>query len=316
MQSPFKVGHAVVFHQDAFEEANNRLPCNMQTGTEPSPPEHMHALTATIRPPLLMQVKFVYEAFRKLRPGVPLTMLHGKMKQNKRMGVFYSFNESKAMVLFATDIAARGLDFPGVDWVVQADCPEDADAYIHRVGRTARFQATGEALLFLLPSEEQGMLEALQARRVPMRQRTLAAAKVTPIGDALTALLARSEELKAVAQAAFVSYIRSIFLNPNKAIFNIAKVDVDEFASSLGLPTAPRLRMVKKLQRQSAQAGQKGEADTTGGGPIDLEQSKATGSGGLEESQRVSGANGSESTSEASRSRVCIWTASMSCPHE
>ena len=88
-----------------------------------------------------MQVKFVYEAFRKLRPGVPLGMLHGKMKQMKRMGVFYKFGQSDAMVLFATDIAARGLDFPGVDWVLQVDCAEDADAYIHRVGRTARFQA-------------------------------------------------------------------------------------------------------------------------------------------------------------------------------
>ena len=43
------------------------------------------------------------------------------------------------MVLFATDIAARGLDFPAVDWVVQADAPEDVAAYIHRAGRTARY---------------------------------------------------------------------------------------------------------------------------------------------------------------------------------
>lgn len=43
------------------------------------------------------------------------------------------------MALFATDIAARGLDFPTVDWVLQMDCPEDVQAYIHRAGRTARF---------------------------------------------------------------------------------------------------------------------------------------------------------------------------------
>ena len=42
------------------------------------------------------------------------------------------------MMLFATDIAARGLDFPKVDWVLQYDCPEDVASYIHRVGRTAR----------------------------------------------------------------------------------------------------------------------------------------------------------------------------------
>lgn len=262
----------------------------------------------------MLQVKFVYEAFRKLRPGVPLAMLHGKMKQNKRMGVFYSFNESKAMVLFATDIAARGLDFPNVDWVFQVDCPEDSDAYIHRVGRTARFQASGEALLFLLPSEEQGMLQALQERRVPLKQRAFAAGKVTPIGDALTALLARSEDLKAVAQAAFVSYIRSVFLNPNKSIFDVSKLDINEFASSLGLPTAPRLRMVKKLQRQSAAAEVRGALR----GQNDTEKADDRGDGSAGSDVVAVAADHSHSDDGASSDRVwmCLLLSlrSPACP--
>ena len=100
-----------------------------------SPPQLLQRLCC------VAQVRFVHEAFRKLRPGVPLAMLHGKMKQGKRLDMFYKFTESTAAVLFATDIAARGLDFPAVDWVVQLDCAEDADTYIHRVGRTARFRA-------------------------------------------------------------------------------------------------------------------------------------------------------------------------------
>ena len=72
------------------------------------------------------QVKFAFEAMRKLRPGVPLRALHGKMKQLKRMAVFYEFSEAKSMVLFATDIAARGLDFPTVDWVVQVSAVRSA----------------------------------------------------------------------------------------------------------------------------------------------------------------------------------------------
>lgn len=65
-----------------------------------------------------MQVKFVFEAFRKLRPGIPLKCLHGRMKQNARMLTYLQFSEETS-VLFSTDVAARGLDFSAVDWVVQ-----------------------------------------------------------------------------------------------------------------------------------------------------------------------------------------------------
>ncbi len=65
------------------------------------------------------QVKFVYEAFCRLRPGIPLQCLHGKIKQAKRVHIFQDFTQSPKAVLFATDIAARGLDFPAVDWVLQ-----------------------------------------------------------------------------------------------------------------------------------------------------------------------------------------------------
>lgn len=68
-------------------------------------------------------------------------------------------------VLFATDVAARGLDFAGVDWVIQVDCPESVDSYVHRVGRTARAGKEGKALMFLDPSEEK-FIEVLKGRGV------------------------------------------------------------------------------------------------------------------------------------------------------
>ncbi|GKC56185.1 DEAD-box ATP-dependent RNA helicase 18 [Tanacetum coccineum] len=57
-------------------------------------------------------------------------------------------------ILLCTDVAARGLDIPGVDCIVQYDPPQDSDVFIHRVGRTARFGRQGSAIVFLLPKEE------------------------------------------------------------------------------------------------------------------------------------------------------------------
>lgn len=73
-------------------------------------------------------------------------------------------------MLFATDVAARGLDFPRVDWVVQLDCPEDPAAYIHRVGRTARYRNKGHGLLVLLPSEVDAMVPLLEDAKIPLKR--------------------------------------------------------------------------------------------------------------------------------------------------
>lgn len=72
-------------------------------------------------------------------------------------------------MLFSTDISARGVDFPAVDWVIQVDCPEDTSTYVHRVGRTARYKSKGNALLMLLPSETK-FSEQLKSRNVEMKK--------------------------------------------------------------------------------------------------------------------------------------------------
>uniref|UniRef100_A0A8D1EFR7 ATP-dependent RNA helicase n=1 Tax=Sus scrofa TaxID=9823 RepID=A0A8D1EFR7_PIG len=84
------------------------------------------------------EVQYLYRVFCRLRPGISILALHGRQQQMRRMEVYNEFVRKKAAVLFATDIAARGLDFPAVNWVLQFDCPEDANTYIHRAGRTAR----------------------------------------------------------------------------------------------------------------------------------------------------------------------------------
>jgi ATP-dependent RNA helicase DDX10/DBP4 len=66
----------------------------------------------------LPQVKFVFEVFKKLCPGIPLKCMHGRMKHEVQQAIVADFNESTS-VLFSTDISSRGLDIQNVDWVVQ-----------------------------------------------------------------------------------------------------------------------------------------------------------------------------------------------------
>lgn len=146
------------------------------------------------------QVRFIYETFCKMHPGMSLMHLHGKQKQMTRLSTFKKFTTTKHAALFATDIAARGLDFPAVDWVVQVDCPEDADTYIHRVGRTARYESSGQGLLFLLPSEEEGMVEALKQKRVEIQKIKVKASKTQKIENQLQNLAFQDPQLKYLGQ--------------------------------------------------------------------------------------------------------------------
>ena len=196
------------------------------------------------------QVKFVYEVFCRFRPGVPLMALYGRQKQVKRVGIYNDFCRKKSAVLLCTDIASRGLDFPSVDWVIQLDCPEDANTYIHRVGRTARYEKGGQALLFLLPSEVKGMLSELETKKIPIEIIKVNPSKMVPIQGKLNALCAQDVEMKQWAQRSFICYLRSVYLQSNKKIFDVKKLPTEEYALSLGLPQAPRIRFLKRIGKK------------------------------------------------------------------
>ncbi|KAJ9546842.1 hypothetical protein OSB04_019385 [Centaurea solstitialis] len=99
-------------------------------------------------------VKFHSELLKYIQ--VDCFDIHGKQKQQKRTSTFFDFCKAEKGILLCTDVAARGLDIPAVDWIVQYDPPDEPKEYIHRVGRTARGEgAKGNALLFLIPEELQ-----------------------------------------------------------------------------------------------------------------------------------------------------------------
>ncbi|KAL4946807.1 hypothetical protein BDV06DRAFT_181591 [Aspergillus oleicola] len=191
------------------------------------------------------QVRFVYESFRHMQPGIPLLHLHGRQKQGGRLDITSRFSQAQHAVLFSTDVSARGLDFPAVDWVIQLDCPEDADTYIHRVGRTARYEREGRAVLFLDPSEEKGMLRRLEQKKVDVERINVKANKQQSIKHQLQNMCFKDPELKYLGQKAFISYVKSVYVQKDKEIFNIKELKLDDFAASLGLPGAPRIKFIK-----------------------------------------------------------------------
>lgn len=190
------------------------------------------------------QVRFVYETFRKLQPGIPLLHLHGRQKQAARIDVTDKFSSGRHTCLFATDIAARGMDFPAVDWVIQVDAPEDAATYIHRVGRSARFDKKGRALMFLTPAEEEGgMVNLLQQRKVQITKLNVKESKKKDVSKNLQAICFKDPEIKYLGQKAFISYVRSINVQHNKEIFDVNNLPFDRLAASFGLPGAPKVKI-------------------------------------------------------------------------
>ena len=84
-----------------------------------------------------------------LANGYKTALLSGDVPQEKRQRLLTDFQENRVNLLIATDVAARGLHIPDVSHVINYDLPQDVEDYVHRIGRTARFGASGEAISFI-----------------------------------------------------------------------------------------------------------------------------------------------------------------------
>lgn len=182
-------------------------------------------------------VKFYYELLNYIE--LPVLALHGKQKQTVRTRTFSQFCNAMTGTLLCTDIAARGLDIPNVDWIVQYDPPDDPKEYIHRVGRTARgSNKRGNALLIIRP-EELGFLRYLKKAKIPLQEYEISEKKVADIQEQLMKLVARNYALNTSAKEAYRSYIRSYNSHGLKDIFDVKTLDLVAVAKSFGFEHPP-----------------------------------------------------------------------------
>uniref|UniRef100_A0A4X1SQL3 ATP-dependent RNA helicase n=1 Tax=Sus scrofa TaxID=9823 RepID=A0A4X1SQL3_PIG len=182
-------------------------------------------------------VKYHYELLNYI--DLPVLAIHGRQKQNKRTTTFFQFCNADSGILLCTDVAARGLDIPEVDWIVQYDPPDDPKEYIHRVGRTARgLNGRGHALLILRP-EELGFLRYLKQSKVPLSEFEFSWSKISDIQSQLEKLIEKNYFLHKSAQEAYKSYIRAYDSHSLKQIFNVNNLNLPQVALSFGFKVPP-----------------------------------------------------------------------------
>ncbi len=130
-------------------------------------------LRASSMPSVLVFTRTKHRADRLFngleRAGFRISILHGDRSQSQRLTALERFRQGKTQVMVATDIAARGIDIDDISHVINFDVPNSAEDYVHRIGRTARAEATGDAFTLMAPDEEPVISDIEQAihQRLP-----------------------------------------------------------------------------------------------------------------------------------------------------
>ena len=190
---------------------------------------------------------------------IPVKELHGNMKQTKRTTTFFEFCSAKEGILVCTDVAARGLDIPAVDWIIQYDPPDDPKEYIHRVGRTARgVNGKGRALIILLP-EELRFLRFLKEAKVPLNEYDLPTNKLSNVQSQLERLIEKNYHLNMSARDGYRSYLQAYSSHSLKDVFNVNELDLQLVAKAYGLNAPPNVQLnFSASMRGDKKKGKKG----------------------------------------------------------
>lgn len=197
-----------------------------------------------------------------LLPGLKFYKLHGRMTQVERSSVFQAFRKTTAAVLICTDVAARGIDIPFVDLVVQYHAPQILADYVHRVGRTARAGEPGKAVLFI-ESSEIDFIKYLANKHIRIKEQP-STGVIRNFGRILDSdikcvsklkehwavelqhryeqLINEESELLGGAKKAFISWVKyySNFPKELRNIFHLKAINMGHYAKSLGLRDAPK----------------------------------------------------------------------------
>ena len=183
-----------------------------------------------------------------------LIPLHGKHPPNVRQKNFARFSNSTApSILLTTDVAARGLDIPQVDLVVQIDSPSDPKVFLHRCGRAGRAGRKGLSVIFLQPGREEDYLTFLEVRKTPVTLLKIPQISVTEddasaASDKIRTVVLADRALHDKAQRGFVSWLKAYSKHQASSIFRVADVDWSDTGKAWGLLKFPKMPELKRWE--------------------------------------------------------------------
>ncbi|XP_001603959.1 probable ATP-dependent RNA helicase DDX55 homolog [Nasonia vitripennis] len=188
-------------------------------------------------------VEYFSEVMKAMLNSTKVLAIHGKMK-NKRHKIFEEFQALENGLLICTDVMARGIDIPEVDWVIQYDPPSSASSFVHRCGRTARIGKEGNALLLLSETEDAYVDFIKRNQRVEMKQLADQCLDPSFVEECLKCMRQLQQEDRLVfdkANRAVVSYIQSYQKHECSLILRLKDLDLGRVFMGFGLLKAPRM---------------------------------------------------------------------------
>ena len=204
--------------------------------------------------PTCTAVNFWYQVFRPvLGDEAKLYSMHGKLPQGPRLKTLGNFtNDLNKCILLTTDVAARGLDIPGVDFVLQLDPPTDPNMFVHRAGRTGRAGRSGLCAVLLGDGLELGYVDFMGVKKVNIveGEESVKMPESQP-AEYLAKLQAWVKEDRArhdLALRSFLSFVRYYMKHTATSIFRMDALDFPRIAQSFGVLRMPRMPEMKNKE--------------------------------------------------------------------
>ncbi|KAJ5481333.1 DEAD/DEAH box helicase (Sbp4) [Penicillium sp. IBT 31633x] len=262
LRNPVKI--AVKVKGAGVEE--KRTPASLQMTYMTTPPLHKYAILkhilSSVQPTPQKTIFFVStcSSVDYLAIILPIILgddfllvpLHGKHQANVRQKNFNRFTTSTTpSILLTTDVAARGLDIPSVDLVVQIDPPSDPKTFIHRCGRAGRAGRRGLSIVLIHPGREEDYVPFLEIRKTPVSPFNLPEftdEQATASIDKVRKAVLKDRAMHDKGQKAFVSWLRSYSKHQASSIFRVADLDWEALGKAWGLLKLPKMPELRSFE--------------------------------------------------------------------